>query len=170
MRLPKVSVAFLMTLIIVAAADFSWFGWFVRNRESLFGFYPPGIDLGFVPVGSMLLLCAAYIASRRGKVGPFVWGFTLCGSAALMVLSTLGWFAATFMTKVMTNLYKFTVNLIGIEALEPTFRRYLPPIDFAYTRLIWVSMLLSVPHVLIAIGGGVLFGYVKRRRAANEVV
>ena len=112
------------------------------------------MDFGVVPMASVVIVLAAHIAHRRGRSGAFTTGFALGGAVALAAYCTLCWLAPTLMRGLAESAYERTAAWTGVEAWEPTLRRYLPRIPFTYTQIGWLAVLLTIPQASVALAGG----------------
>jgi hypothetical protein len=164
----SISPAVLMGVVVVLALDFAWFRAFISHQRSLFGFAPMGLDFGIVPMGSLLAVLGGHVAWHRRDFRPFATGFLVVGTTVLMVYGVLCLKIPAATGRAVAFLYEITLHLTAIESWEPAFRRYLPRIPFEYSQILWVTIILTVPQLLIATAGGLIVQSMVRRSADRE--
>jgi hypothetical protein len=76
----RVSIGVLCVLVAVAAFDIAWWRHitgYSQGARSLLGFRGPALDVGAMPMASILLVGLAYVLTNRGRVSRRVAGFLL---------------------------------------------------------------------------------------------
>ncbi len=162
MRMPRLSITDLIVGLLILAADLGWFRWFVIDgRRSLFGLYPMALDLGIIPIASILAMSAYLIASRRKRSSPFLVGFTIVLSMSLLSYSVC---CLVVPARIDTALQGIERVLNG-WSITSFCRQILEPIGvvifnnrahFDLFEISSLAVILSLPQVILALLGGLL--------------
>jgi hypothetical protein len=167
MKRPRISIGWLMGLVVLLGLDFGFMKWFVGGSGRLdFGVWLLPLFLGnavpFSPETIMslvivqplmlnVLVCTAVRMIRdlvhRGECGPFVSGFFLFGIVGLFVV-TAG---------IVTFPYVFLDPLVNI--LGPILGPVQRGMSEEMVEMLWivaVALILALPQLVFALVGGLL--------------
>jgi hypothetical protein len=160
--MPRLSITDLIAGLLIGAADLGWFRWFVIDgRRSLFGLYPMALDLGIIPIASILAMSAYLIASHRKRSSPFLVGFTIFLSMSLLSYSACCLIVPSRIDTALQGMESFLNGL----SITSSCRRILEPVgafifsNRAHFDLFEISsftVILSLPQVILALSGGLL--------------
>lgn len=167
MKPARPTILLLMACVVVAAADFAWLRYSFEHARSIFGFEPIGLDLGVMPMLSVIVVCLAHTLSRRFRVGPFLAGFVrtaiVVQAAYLAACSTrLDW--STW----LWTAYNATMSPAAEAAIDASVRRVIPALGrFGIAQFLWAMVVLSAPQLCLAILGGIISVRHSRARRAK---
>jgi hypothetical protein len=165
-----------MVVLLILAADLAWLRWFlIQGRSSLFGFYPMALDLGIIPMLSALAMGGYRLAIRRERSRPFLVGFTVFGSLALIAYSA----CCLMIPEAIDRILRGIEPVLNGWPSARLVRRILEPFGdvlfrghdlgaFDLYQIAWVTVLLSFPQVAVALVGGLSTSRIHRWIARNN--
>ncbi len=148
MRAPRIRIAWVMVLVVVAALNL----WFFRichyNLGTNLGSVVNRLDVlctGSMPMANILVLGILISLQRRG-IRPFLMGFEVFGAVALALYITL----CTFYCHELVRPYLFRFQVPVFDAIGRS-RAHVPIFEFT------AAVILGWPQIAFALLGGFLF-------------
>jgi hypothetical protein len=168
MNRPRFSIAWVLGLIVLLGLDFGFFRWATDSPGWLDGRASLAIVIAMPVMLNVLFWPAILIVRdliRRDECGPFVAGFLVFGTLALVVVTTL---VAIFYRAILLPV----INLLEpfLDAIRTSTSPEIRPV----CAVILISLVLAAPQLVLAFLGGVLnqqFGGIRivTRRRLEQV-
>lgn len=148
MTAPRPSIAWLMTVVVIVAFELAALrAWFVNSLGGRTGAMVELLVIGGLPMLSLLVLGGLGLR-RRGRRG-FLFGFEVCGVAALTVYVGL---TLMFPETLVGPCAVWPLDFL-VGANPPTGQ----PLTWYAQRVAIAAVWLTLPQVVLAIVGGLLF-------------
>jgi hypothetical protein len=142
MRLPRVSIANLMVMVLTIAADFA----LLRQIRSCNHFDTAEERQGFLEAGGVFLMANILMVglyrfvSRRNERKPFLIGFEVSGLVAMLTFIAWNRILPQQTEKIIVPVARFIYDIITIYMTEPLL----------------VGTIIGLPLLIIALIGGLL--------------